>query len=297
MCRRMICPWSSAVICTSFTGVATNRGKGVRLGPTWGVMSLALAALVLLMAGCTRADDAAPSATETVTTTVMVTVEASPVPDVAAPSPAPTPSPRFRTSALDLPLIEAAAAGEVGEVESLLRRGASVRATDAQGRTPLVAAAYGNHVEVARVLLAAGGDPDEKDATVQSAYLIATSEVGDDPALLDLLLDGGATADSRDSFNGTGLIRAAERGYPRIVERLLETDIEVDHVNRLGWTAVHEAIVLGDGGPAHVEVVGLLVDAGADVNLPGNGQLPLARATARGYDEIAAILRDAGASP
>lgn len=182
-------------------------------------------------------------------------------------------------------------------MENLLRRGASVRATDAQGRTPLVAAAYGNHVDVARVLLAAGGDPDEKDATVQSAYLIATSEVGDDPALLDVLLDGGATADSRDSFNGTGLIRAAERGYPRIVERLLETDIELDHVNRLGWTALHEAIVLGDGGPAHLEVVGLLVDAGADVNLPGNGQLPLAQATARGYDEIAAILRDAGASP
>ena len=161
----------------------------------------------------------------------------------------------------------------------------------------MVVAAYRNHVGVATALLALGGDPDEKDATVQSAYLIATSEVGDDPALLDLLLDAGATADSRDSFNGTGLIRAAERGYPRIIVRLLETDIDVNHVNRLGWTALHEAIVLGDGGPAHVRVVRLLVDAGADVSLAGNGQRPLTQATSRGYDEIAAVLRAAGAQP
>lgn len=258
---------------------------------------LALVTCVLLVAGCTGAGDAAPSPTQTVTATVTTTVEASPVPDEAAPSPSPTPSTRMLMSALDLPLIEAAAAGEARRVRSLLRQGASVRATDAQGRTPLVAAAYGNHVDVARVLLAAGADPDEKDATVQSAYLIATSEVGDKPALLDLLLDAGATADSRDSFNGTGLIRAAERGYPRIVARLLETDIQVDHVNRLGWTALHEAVVLGDGGPAHVEVVRLLVEAGADVNLPGNGQRPLAQAAARGYDDIEALLREAGAQP
>ena len=239
------------------------------------------------------------TAAPTVTSTVTVTVEATP----AAPSSPPaTPSPASelagtRDSALDLPLIEAASGGDVAAVEDLLSRGASVRATDAEGRTPLVAAAYGNHVEVARVLVVVGGDPDVKDATVQSAYLIATSEVGDDPVLVDLLLNTGATADSRDSFNGTGLIRAAERGYPRIIARLLETDIDVNHVNRLGWTALHEAIVLGDGGPAHVEVVRLLVDAGVDVNLAGNGQRPLTQATSRGYDQIAAVLRAAGAQP
>ena len=250
-----------------------------------------------LAAGCATVSEPLPSASATVTSTVTVTVEASPTAAPIRPSPVPSEAARARDSALDLPLIEAAARGDVAEADGLLRRGASVRATDAQGRTPLVAAAYGNHVDVARLMLAAGGDPDEKDATVQSAYLIATSEVGDDPALLDLLLDAGATAESRDSFNGTGLIRAAERGYPRIIARLLDTDIDVNHVNRLGWTALHEAIVLGDGGPAHVEVVRLLVDAGADVNLAGNGQRPLTQATSRGYDEIAAVLRAAGAQP
>jgi len=198
----------------------------------------------------------------------------------------------------DLPLVEAAARGERARVARLLARGASVRATDERGRTPLVAAAYGNHIDVAEVLLAAGADPNEKDRTVQSAYLISTSEVGDRPALLDLLLSNGAEVQSRDSFNGTGLIRAADRGFPRIVERLLATDIPVDHVNRLGWTALHEAIVLGDGSRPYVRVVELLVAAGADVMLPsGNdGITPLAHARRMGHQQIAEVLIEAGAT-
>ncbi len=80
------------------------------------------------------------------------------------------------------------------------------------------------------------------------------------------------------------------------MRRLLATQIEVDHVNRLGWTALLEAIVLGEGGPAHTETVRLIVDAGADVDLAdGDGTRPLAHAEERGFDAIARILRRAGA--
>jgi hypothetical protein len=51
-----------------------------------------------------------------------------------------------------------------------------------------VRAAYGNHIEVAGLLLAAHADVNLADDTRQSAYLIATSEVGDDPRLLELTL-------------------------------------------------------------------------------------------------------------
>ena len=81
-----------------------------------------------------------------------------------------------------------------------------------------------------------------------------------------------------------------------IVRRLLATDIDVDHVNRLGWTALLEAIVLGDGGQRHVRTVRALVEGGADVNVPdGDGITPLAHAQRRGYREIARVLRAAGA--
>jgi ankyrin repeat protein len=77
---------------------------------------------------------------------------------------------------------------------------------------------------------------------------------------------------------------------------LLKTDIKIDHVNRLDWTALLEAIILGDGGARHTEVVRLLVEAGADVNLAdGDGVTPLAHARRKGYSEIITILENAGA--
>jgi hypothetical protein len=161
----------------------------------------------------------------------------------------------------------------------------------------LLAAAYANDVDEAQRLVEAGADVNAKDESVQSAYLIATSEVGDDPRLLELTLANGADVRSLDSYDGTGLIRAADRGHTTIVARLLQTDIDVDHVNRLGWTALLEAIILGNGDAEHVRVVRQLVDAGADVSLADNqGVTPLAHAEDAGYDELVAILREAGAT-
>jgi ankyrin repeat protein len=160
----------------------------------------------------------------------------------------------------------------------------------------LIAAAFANDVAAAERLIRAGADVNAKDDTQQSAYLIATSEVGDDPRMLELTLANGARVDDKDSYNGTGLIRAAERGSPRIVRRLLEAGIDRDHVNRLGWTALHEAIVLGDGGPDHVATVRALVRGGVDVNVPdGDGVPALVHAERRGFAPIARILRAAGA--
>ena len=67
--------------------------------------------------------------------------------------------------------------------------------------------------------------------------------------------------------------------------------VEVDHVNNLGWTALLEAVILGDGGANHQEIVQILLDAGADPELPdGDGVIPLQHAQQRGYEEIAEIL-------
>ncbi len=71
--------------------------------------------------------------------------------------------------------------------------------------------------------------------------------------------------------------------------------IDRDHVNGLGWTALHEAIVLGDGGPAHVETVRALVEGGVDVNVRGGRGRPLTHAQRRGFDTITQILRGADA--
>ena len=40
----------------------------------------------------------------------------------------------------------------------------------------------------------------------------------------------------------------------------------LDHVNNLGWTALIESIVLGDGGPRRIATMKALIDGGADIN-------------------------------
>ncbi|MDH3679895.1 MAG: ankyrin repeat domain-containing protein [Acidimicrobiia bacterium] len=155
----------------------------------------------------------------------------------------------------------------------------------------LIVAAWDNDLERARDLIADGADVNHKDGSQQSAYLIATSEGYLE--LLELTLDNGADVTSLDSFNGTGLIRAAERGHADVVERLLETDIDVNHINNLGWTALHEAIILGDGGDRYVRTIQLLLDHGADPNLPtqADGHSPLTLAEGRDQTAVVALLR------
>lgn len=188
-------------------------------------------------------------------------------------------------------LIKAARTGDLARVERLLDQHASIAARDSSGATALVAAAYGNHLDIAERLLTAGADPNAKDETVQSAYLIATSEVGDDPRLLRLTLKHGADVRSLDSWKGTGLIRAADRGFHRVIKVLLDTDIDIDHVNRIGYTALHEAVILGDGGPSHQRTVAALVAAGVDQSVEDpNGDTALDVARARGYTEIIDLL-------
>ena len=194
-------------------------------------------------------------------------------------------------------LREAAGRGDTDAVRALLDQGAPLDARDDRGATALVRAAYGNQVAAAALLVQAGADVDPQDDTRQSAYLIATSEVGDDPRLLDLTLGAGADIDAKDSYNGTGLIRAAERANVKIVERLLQAGIDRDHVNRLGYTALHEAVVFGEGGPADQATVAALVAGGVALDIPdGNGDTALAHAERGGQREVASILRAAGAA-
>jgi ankyrin repeat protein len=203
-----------------------------------------------------------------------------------------------RDGSLEARLIAAAGAGDLPSMRRLLAEGAGVAVRGQQGRTALVAAAYGNHLRAAQLLLDAGADVDAKDDTQQNLYLIATSEVGDDPRLLALALAAGADPHAKDSYNGTGLIRAADRGHPRITSRLLRAGVDADHVNRLGWTALLEAVILGDGRPRYVETVRLLLGGGADPRLSDkNGVTPAAHAERRRHETLAGMLRAAEKDP
>ncbi len=196
---------------------------------------------------------------------------------------------------MDLRLHKAAATGDVAAIRQLLDSGAAIEARDSKGATPLLVATRGNRVGAARALIEAGADVNAKDDIQDSPYLYAGARGYLD--ILKLTLAHGADLESINRYGGTALIPASERGLVETVAALIKAGVNVDHVNRLGWTALIEAIILGNGGSRHVEIVRLLIDAGANVNLADNdGVRPLRHARSRGYDGIVKLLEGAGAT-
>ncbi|MER5206351.1 ankyrin repeat domain-containing protein [Streptomyces sp. NPDC002825] len=197
-------------------------------------------------------------------------------------------------NALDHTLLAAAAHGDTAAVRAALDAGARVDVRDRHFRTPLLRAALRDHVPAARVLLAAGADPNAQDDRSDTPWLV--TGVTGSVAMMRALLPAGPDLRLTNRYGGTALIPAAERGHVPYVRAVLhETAIDVDHVNRLGWTALLEAVILGEGGVAHRKVVALLLAAGADPGLPDPyGRTALHHAERHGLTEIAALLRGAG---
>lgn len=92
-------------------------------------------------------------------------------------------------------------------------------------------------------------------------------------------------------YDGTALIAAAHLGHAEVVRTLIAAGAPLDHVNNLGWTAVIEAVVLGNGGKPHQDTLQALLDGGADAELADrDGIRPLEHAKRRGYVEIIRML-------
>ena len=192
-------------------------------------------------------------------------------------------------------LFAAAARGDIAQAERLARSGAPVDERDGRGRTPLHVAAYFQQRDAMRVLVRAGADPNALDRDRYDIVTIAA--VADDVATLATALEIGCSAANITSpYDGTALIAAAHLGHDEVVRMLIRAKAPLDHVNNLGWTAVIESIVLGDGGPRHQATLQALVDAGANLNIADrSGATPLALARARGYTRMVEILAKADA--
>src|SRR5262245_54499628 len=188
----------------------------------------------------------------------------------------------------------AAAKGDVPAIDALLARKADVAARDAHGRTPLHVAAHRSQAAAARALVKGGADPRALES--QRYDIITIAAVKDDVPMLKLALElGGDPKAITSPYDGTALIAAAHLGHDEVVRTLIAAGAPLDHVNNLGWTAVIESIVLGDGGRRHIACLKALLDAGANPNLADRqGQTPLVLARSRGYAQMVALLRAAG---
>jgi uncharacterized protein len=179
---------------------------------------------------------------------------------------------------------------DIEGLKKALEKGADVNTRDKNKRSLLLLATINKQVEMATLLTGKGADVNLQDDIQDSPFLYAGAT--GQTELVKLFLAHGARFDLFNRYNGTALIPACERGHVETVKVLVNTpEFPVNHVNRLGWTALMEAIVLGNGSKKYQEIVQLLKDAGADLRIPDHdGITPLQHAQNRGFTEIVTIL-------
>lgn len=192
-----------------------------------------------------------------------------------------------------VPIIEAVKNKQLDLVAAELKKGADVNTRDKNSRSLLLIATRANDIEMAKLLVSHGADVNLQDDILDSPFLYAGAS--GQTELVKLFLANGARFDVFNRYNGTALIPACERGHLEVVTILANTEgFPIDHVNRLGWTALMEAVILGDGSRKYADVVRTLINAGCNINIPDkDGVTALEHARTKGYSEIANLLKNA----
>lgn len=187
-------------------------------------------------------------------------------------------------------IIESVKKNDITAVKKLLSNGADVNTQDKSGRSLLLIATIQQQAEMAKLLVTHSADVNLQADNLDSPFLYAGAS--GQTALVKLFLANGARFDLFNRYNGTALIPACERGHVETVTILANTKgFPIDHVNRLGWTALLEAVILGNGSESYRQIVQILKDAGANLTIADkDGVTPLQHARSRGFKEIAEIL-------
>jgi hypothetical protein len=186
-------------------------------------------------------------------------------------------------------LLQAAMTGDQAEVRRLVAAGAPIDAADGQRRTALLIAVDRGDMAMARGLIEAGASINAQAANLDTPWLLAGAR--GHAELIELMMTRAPDLSIRNRYGGNALIPACERAHVEAIKVLLRSGIDINHVNNLGWTCLLEIVILGDGGPRHIEAAKLVLAAGANPSIADReGVTPLAHARSRGQTEIANLL-------
>lgn len=186
-------------------------------------------------------------------------------------------------------VIELVKSNNAEGLRAALENGADVNTKDSRGRSLLLLAAVGKKIKIAKILVEYKADVNLQDQQLDSPFLFAGAN--GQTELVKLFLKNGARFDVFNRYNGTALIPACERGHVETVKVLANTEgFPINHVNRLGWTALMEAVILGDGSLKYQQIVKILKDKEAKDIGDKDGITALEHAKSLGYKEIVKIL-------
>jgi ankyrin repeat protein len=157
-------------------------------------------------------------------------------------------------------LSEAIQAGDRQAIQKLLKDPAAVKATEADGTTPLHWAVRADDMETSKALLTAGANASA--ANRYGVTPLSLAAVNGNAALIEALLAAGASANTVVSKGQTVLMTAARTGNPAAARVLIEHGADVNaRESQLGETALMWA-----ASENQAEVVTLLASRGADIN-------------------------------
>ena len=166
-----------------------------------------------------------------------------------------------RAAADDTPLIDAVKAGDMSSMRALIGRSIDVNQPAGDGGTALHWAVYHENPEAVDLLLRSGANVNSANALGVTSLWIA-SDHGDTPRVAQLLA-AGADANLAPPTGGTPLMLASRNGDAASVKLLLSHGANVNAAEEAnGQTALMWAIAR-----RHADVVGLLLQAGADVRV------------------------------
>src|SRR5688572_14109863 len=160
----------------------------------------------------------------------------------------------------DSPLTKAVKAGDLQTVRALLKSGSDVNIKSGDGSTPLLWAVHGANVEVARALITAKAAVDTAN-DYGITPLLHASRTGDS-SMVDLPLKSGANPSRAHPARASPLLAAARSGSVPSVRLLLARGVDVNAAETYQKTTA----LMWASAEGHIEVVDLLIEAGADVN-------------------------------
>jgi uncharacterized protein len=186
-------------------------------------------------------------------------------------------------------LADAAEKQDRARVATLLKQGANVNASQADGMTALHWAAYHDDLVLAKQFLKAGARAET--ANRYGVTPLALACTNGNAEIVSLLLEAGADANTTRRGGETVLMTAARTGKPGPVTALLSHGAKVNARDRKGQTALMWAAAEG-----HADVVSLLLAAKADFKSPlPSGFTPLLFAAREGRLDVVRVLLKAGA--
>ncbi|MFJ7649776.1 ankyrin repeat domain-containing protein [Lysinibacillus sp. NPDC097279] len=191
-------------------------------------------------------------------------------------------------------LIQAVENNDVEKVQKILQDSTyPINETNDKGETPLLIATHENYIELAKRLIDAGADINQQDHIQDSAYLYAGAQ-GKTEILKYMIEHAEPNQNIVNRYGGNALIPAAEKGHLHNVKLLLQDgNVDIDHQNNFGYTALIEAVALTDGSVVYQQIVQELLAYNANKELRDNsGKTALDYAKEMGYTKMIEMLEE-----